>query len=149
MEALHDPQYFLPVIKKLLGTLLGYTLLRAWGAQGWSGPTHTQRLGDSCPLQVQKQEADTRTCLLHTPVYTSTISEGHCYIQSVPISQPNATAPFSPSIYPNSLLPKGHSEKHWSRQCSAPEKRTHGQVSWGNVACPMLLLEILNAHCHI
>lgn len=57
--------------------------------------------------------------------------------------------PFSPSTYPNSLLPKGHSEKHWSRQCSAPEKKTHGQASPGNVACPMLLLEILNAHCHL
>lgn len=102
MEALHDPQYFIPVIKKLLRTLQWYTLLRAWSAQGWSGRTHTQRLGDSCPLQVPKQEADTRTCLFHIPVYTSTISKGHCDIQSVPISQLTATAHFSPRTYPYS-----------------------------------------------
>lgn len=75
---------------------------------------------------------------------------------------PRVTATFSPCLFLNSLplptshqgptptlLPKGHSEKHWSCQCSAPEKRTHGQVRLGNVACPMLLLEILNAHCHV
>lgn len=108
------PQYFLPVVKKHLGTHYYCIPCFPCGVPRQPQPSAEAnshpRVGRQCLLQVQKQEADASTCHLHIgniPAPFLRVPPGRkydCYIRSLSIPKPTVTAPFSlttptPTLY--------------------------------------------------